>query len=86
MPATANRIDVRAIAPSERHPLIFRTFDELPVGGTLEIFFDHDPAPLYFQFDRARPGQFDWLYVEVEPGKWHVRIARTADGTPGSAA
>ena len=77
---TAIAIDVRTIPPQQRHPLIFGTFDDLPVGGAFEIVNDHDPVPLYHQFQRTRPAQFDWKYLETGPARWQVRIARTAEG------
>ena len=42
-------IDVRTIAPRERHPLIFRTFGDLAAGEALQLVNDHDPKPLYYR-------------------------------------
>lgn len=80
---TAIAIDVRTIPPQERHPLIFGTFDDLPVGGAFEIVNDHDPVPLFHQFHRTRSGQFDWQYLEAGPARWQVRIVRLAEGVAG---
>lgn len=71
-------IDVRRIAPPDRHPLIFATFDALGPGEAFEIVNDHDPLPLYFQFEAHRLGLFTWRYLESGPERWHVRIGRTA--------
>ena len=46
-------IDVRTISPPARHPLIFSQFDALGPGEHFEIVNDHDPLPLYFQYERA---------------------------------
>lgn len=73
-------IDVRTISPPARHPLIFGTFDALAAGEAFEIVNDHDPLPLYFQFERSRLGQFEWHYLESGPQRWHVRIGRVAAG------
>jgi uncharacterized protein (DUF2249 family) len=78
-------LDVRRIPPPERHPVIFGTFDHLAVGESFEIVNDHDPVPLYFQFERTRSGQFAWEYLESGPARWHVRISRQADGPAGAA-
>lgn len=87
MEPAARAIDVRSVPPPQRHPLIFSTFDALPTGGAFEIVNDHDPLPLYFEFERVRGGQFAWSYLESGPARWQVRIARTrvgpATGTPG---
>jgi uncharacterized protein (DUF2249 family) len=77
-------IDVRTIAPAQRHSQIFATFDALPAGGTLELVNDHDPVPLYFQFEKMRPGQFRWDYLQSGPALWQVRIRRVALGEAGA--
>jgi uncharacterized protein (DUF2249 family) len=77
MTTTAARIDVRSIAPRERHPLIFSTFGALARGQALELVNDHDPRPLFYQFNAEMPGQFDWQYLESGPDTWRVAITRT---------
>jgi uncharacterized protein (DUF2249 family) len=71
-------LDVRVIAPRNRHPLIFQTFDELAEGDSLEIINDHDPKPLIYQFMHERPGQFAWEYLEEGPEVWRVQIRKEA--------
>ncbi len=70
-------LDVREIAPRERHPLIFSTFDQLTPGQAFRLVNDHDPKPLYYQFMAERPGQVAWEYVEQGPDTWQVRIGKT---------
>ena len=77
--ATATAIDVRTIAPRERHPLIFGRFDALATGESLQLVNDHDPRPLYFQFSERYPGQFAWDYLQSGPALWQVEITRMAD-------
>jgi len=76
-------IDVRAIPPRERHPLIFSTFRALAAGGAMEIVNDHDPKPLYDQMQAEQPGRFRWEYLANGPEAWRVRITRTAGDTAG---
>ena len=71
-------LDVRTIAPRERHPMIFEIFDALDPGAAFELVNDHDPKPLYYQFQAERPGVVEWTYLEQGPELWRVRIARTA--------
>lgn len=71
-------IDVRRLAPRERHPLIFQTFDELAPGEAFILVNDHDPRPLYYQFLHERPEQFTWNYLEQGPEVWRVRIGKAA--------
>ena len=82
MTATVELIDVRSVPPPQRHPLIFGTFDALTPGQAFEIVNDHDPMPLYFQFEKTRLGQFEWRYLESGPALWRVRIGRVAAGQP----
>lgn len=78
MTTPATTLDVRIIAPRERHPLIFEMFDALDPGAAFELVNDHDPKPLYYQFQAERPGVVEWTYLEQGPERWRVRIARTA--------
>lgn len=76
--APATTIDLRSIAPRERHALIFARFDALQPGQALELANDHDPRPLRAQFEDRVPGQYDWRYIESGPSSWRVRIGKTA--------
>ena len=71
-------VDVRTIVPRERHPLIFSTFRGLPPGGAMLLLNDHDPRPLYYQFQAELGEPFQWDYLERGPEVWKVRIARPA--------
>ncbi len=69
-------IDVRAIPPRERHPLIFATFEGLGAGECFRIVNDHDPKPLFYQFSAEYPDTFEWTYEQQGPEIWQVRIER----------
>lgn len=69
-------LNVTTIAPKDRHPLIFKTFDELKSGDGFIIMNDHDPKPLYYSFLHEREGQFGWEYLEQGPTVWRVEITR----------
>lgn len=69
-------LDVRSIVPRERHPLIFRLFEELGPGEHFVLVNDHDPKPLYYQFHAERPGTFSWDYLENGPEVWRVAIGK----------
>ncbi len=69
-------LNVSHIVPKERHPLIFRTFDDLREGESFILINDHDPKPLYYQFLHERPGHFEWKYIEEGPEEWKVQISK----------
>ena len=71
-------LDVRDIAPRERHTLILRTFAELTPGEAFVLVNDHDPKPLYYTFRAEREGQFTWEYIEQGPEVWQVEIGKVA--------
>jgi uncharacterized protein (DUF2249 family) len=73
---TKTTVDVRSIAPRDRHPLIFRTFASLAPGEAMELVNDHDPKPLYYQFQAELGPVFDWDYLEQGPEVWRVSIGR----------
>jgi uncharacterized protein (DUF2249 family) len=82
-------LDVRPMAPRERHEAIFGWLDRLAAGETLRLVNDHDPAPLRYQLDATRPEQYRWAYVERGPERWAVDItsrARVVDARPTLAA
>lgn len=70
-------VDVRNIAPPQRHPLIFQAFEDLKPGEAFLLINDHDPKPLYYQFEFERTGQFTWEYLEQGPTVWQVRVGKT---------
>lgn len=72
------QIDVRDMVPRERHPLIFKTFDALASGESFELINDHDPKPLYYQFQAEMPGVLGWDYLEEGPLTWRVKISKAA--------
>ena len=71
-------LDVRDVIPRERHPLIFNTFGELKPGEAFVLINDHDPRPLYYQFQAEHTGEFSWEYLEQGPEVWRVRVGRHA--------
>lgn len=71
-------VDVRATPPAQRHPLIFGTFEKLQPGQSFELVNDHDPKPLYYQFQAEYTGLFEWNYLERGPGTWRVSIKKVA--------
>ena len=75
---TETVIDVRAIAPRLRHPMIFTTFENLEPGECFRIVNDHDPRPLFYQFSTEYPGRFEWTYEKAGPEVWLVNIDRIA--------
>ncbi len=69
-------LDVRSIPAPQKHPTIFRTFDALEAGQSFTLVNDHDPKPLYYQFEAELPGRFEWQYLESGPEVWRVRIGK----------
>jgi uncharacterized protein (DUF2249 family) len=44
--------------PFERHEKIFQLWDSLKAGETLKIINDHDPKPLWYQFEVEYKGKY----------------------------
>ena len=70
-------LNVSEIVPRERHPLIFKTFDDLKAGEAFILVNDHDPRPLHYQFMNEKEGIFSWEYIEQGPEQWRVKITKT---------
>lgn len=64
------------IPPRERHPRIFSTFEQLDPGDSFILENDHNPKPLYYEFQAEREGEFSWEYLQEGPDLWQVRIGR----------
>lgn len=71
-------IDVRNIPPPERHAAVFAAFRAIGLDDGLEIVNDHDPKPLYYQFQVETPGNFSWVYAQNGPEVWRVSIRKLA--------
>lgn len=72
-------LDVRSLAPPERHPVITETVDQLNPGEALVLVNDHDPKPLYYELRSLRGETFTWEYLKEGPKEWRVRIEKTAE-------
>jgi uncharacterized protein (DUF2249 family) len=81
MNQTSNTIDlthfdVRRIPCRTKHALIFQRWADLPVGSYFVLVNDHDPVPLYYQFEALFSGAFEWAYLVDGPTEFHVKITR----------
>jgi uncharacterized protein (DUF2249 family) len=76
VPTTDATLDVRSEPPARRHELIFHTYDELQPGAGFVLVNDHDPKPLWYQFEAEHKGAYTWDYLEQGPETWRVRIGR----------
>lgn len=69
-------IDIRIYEPKDKRPVIFKRFEKLSSGETMELINDHDPRPLYDHFNIELPNQFEWEYLEQGPELWRIGIAK----------
>ena len=79
-------LDVRDLAPAQRHETIFAAYRDLAPGAGFVLVNDHDPKPLRYQFEAEHAGQFAWGYLESGPDVWRVRIGRPPVTPHGEAA
>jgi len=69
-------LDVRNEPPARRHELIFDTYHGLRPAVGFVLVNDHDPKPLWYQFEAEHKGAYSWDYLEEGPEVWRVRIGR----------
>jgi uncharacterized protein (DUF2249 family) len=69
-------LDVRDLPPAQRHERIFDAYAELGGGEGFVLINDHDPKPLYHQFDAEVGPAFRWEYRKREPGEFRVVIGK----------
>ena len=65
-PSTAT-LDLRELAPRERHARVFSRFDALQPGEAMQLLIDHDAQPLRAEFDSRRFAQFEWAVLDAGP-------------------
>ncbi len=74
-------LDVRALAPAQRHESIFAAYSALGTGDGFVLVNDHDPKPLFYQFEAEHAGEHTWEALEEGPAVWRVRIGRVGAAT-----
>ena len=72
-----NELNVTEIQPRDRHPRIFKAFDDLAKGEAFILVNDHDPKPLWYQFEVEFKGKYGWEYEQSGPKDWIVKIKKT---------
>lgn len=78
-------LDLRELAPPQRHPLVYEHLNALTDGEELELVNDHKPSPLRYEMEATRPGEFTWEDGDDGPEVWSARIrctARIVDARP----
>ena len=81
MPVTT--LDVRDLPPAKRHPEIHEAFDALDPGEALELVNDHEPKPLFYEF-QAEVENFDadnYSVDRVGPNEFVAVLPKTAAPT-----
>ncbi|TYL38528.1 hypothetical protein CV102_12055 [Natronococcus pandeyae] len=75
------QLDVREVSPPERHPMIHEAFEDLEPGESLTIVNDHEPKPLFYEF-QAEVDSFDADGYAVEragPNEFEATFPKRAD-------
>jgi uncharacterized protein (DUF2249 family) len=69
-------LDVRELDCSLKHPLLVKTFTELPAGEHFIIRNGHEPARLRDQFAAQWPGTFTWEKLPADPGEFRIKVTK----------
>ncbi|SEV94137.1 DUF2249 domain-containing protein [Halobacterium jilantaiense] len=72
-------LDVRDRPPAQRHEAIFQAYENLDAGEGFVLVNDHDPKPLYHQFQSEAGPEFYWAYRAKDPGEFRVLVGKDAD-------
>lgn len=67
--------------PQRRHEVLLAIFDELGADERFVLVNDHDPKPLYHQFEGEAGPEFRWEYRRREPGEFRVLIGKSETTT-----
>ena len=85
-PSIDFELDVRSLAPAQRHQSIFASYHALAPGSGFVLVNDHDPKPLRYQFEAEHADEFTWDGIEAGPQVWRVRIGKAPSSRLGGAA
>ena len=73
----ANKVmDVRELDCSVKHPLIVKTWQELPVGDHFILVNGHNPLGIKNQFEAQWPGTLGWEYLAPGPEEFRIKITK----------
>ena len=77
-------LDVRELSKPDKHPAIFRTYDDLAAGESFVLVNNHDPRHLREEFNTEHPGSYGWEYLAKgpEPRRNPDRKARISPAAP----
>jgi uncharacterized protein (DUF2249 family) len=71
--------DVRDLPPAQRHERVYTAYGELERGTGFVLVNDHDPKPLYHQFEAEAGPEFRWAYRQREADEFRVLIGKAED-------
>jgi len=81
--AITEELDVRDLPPAQRHEQIFAAYAGLQRGEAFVFVNDHDPKPLYHQFEAEAGDEFRWEYRQQDPGEFRVLVGKSDATTAG---
>jgi uncharacterized protein (DUF2249 family) len=75
-PMPAEAMDVREVPCTTKHPLILRTWHELPVGGSFIVRNQHAPERIRQQIEEIYPGALRWEVLTAAPEDVSVQLTK----------
>jgi uncharacterized protein (DUF2249 family) len=79
-------LDVRDLPPAQRHENIFEAYAGLDGGEGFVLVNDHDPKPVYHQFNSETGEEFHWEYRQKDPGEFRVLIGKGESDSPSPSS
>jgi len=55
---------------------LVQALDEIGAGDTALIIADHDPKPVFYQYQTERGHSLSWQYEQEGPAVWKVRVTK----------
>src|SRR4051812_6669093 len=75
---TTELLDVRPLRKPDKHPTIFRLYDDLGVGESFVLINNHDPLHLREELEIEYTAGFGWDYLDSGPQEWRIQITKLA--------
>ena len=65
------------LAPTAKHPTVFKKFNDWKKVESFLLVNDHDPIPLYYEFRSVYGDVVGWQYLNRGGREWKVKVTRT---------
>ncbi len=80
----STEVDFRGVAAGDRTTTLLQAYERLGPEEGFILVDERDPALYLNLLQTMHPGDFDWIPLTIQPGRWRVGLARRSVALEGS--